>query len=444
MPAFNRPADATSTNPEANFQESIDMPQPTAITEHKLMAKIDLHVLPFLLVLYLMAFLDRVNISNALLFGLERDLHMESGTKYDTALMIFFVPYVIFEGLVQSWGGLIATRFFLGLFESGIEAQKRFSFFFGSATLAGAFGGVLAYGIGLMDGIGGVKGWRWLFILEGLLTIGISILCFWTLPDFPETVSWLTREERDFIQAKLEKDTGQSAHGQAITWRDVLDVLKDVKILLGGMAYFGLIVPAYGYAYFATSIIQTLTTQLFSIPPWAAAFMASQVVAYFSDRSRHRFLFTVAPICITIVGFLMLLSIHDKPHVEYGALFLVTSGTYSAMPVLLCWFAMNLGGHKRRSIGTAYQIGFGNIGGNIATYSFLSRNSLNYRNGFIICISFACMSAVACAAYLSEIWHANHERDDAVSEMEAGSYQVSNENEAETLGDLATNFRYIY
>lgn len=56
----------------------------------------------------------------------------------------------------------------------------------------------------------------------------------------------------------------------------------------------------------------------------------------------------------------MLLGIHDNRHVEYGALFLVTSGTYSAMPVVLCWFAMNLGGHKRRSVGTAYQVGFGN------------------------------------------------------------------------------------
>lgn len=207
--------------------------------------------------------------------------------------------------------------------------------------------------------------------------------------------------------------------------------------------------------------ILALTTQLFSIPPWAAAFMVSQVVAHFSDKSRHRFLFIVAPICITIVGFLMLLSIHDKRHVEYGALFLVTSGTYSAMPVVLCWFAMNLGGHKRRSVGTAYQIGFGNstsfsfllahrytdcrqVGGNIATYSFLSRNALNYRDGFIICVSFACLSGVACAAYLSEIRHANHQRDDAVSEMEARGYQISNENETETLGDLAITYRYIY
>lgn len=109
------------------------------------------------------------------------------------------------------------------------EAQKRFSFFFGSATLAGAFGGVLGYGIGKMNGIRGYSGWRWLFILEGLLTIVIAVVWFWTLPDFPETVGWLDEDERTFIKAKLEKDTGKSAHAQSITWRDALEVFKDCK-----------------------------------------------------------------------------------------------------------------------------------------------------------------------------------------------------------------------
>jgi MFS family permease len=109
------------------------------------------------------------------------------------------------------------------------EAQKRFSFFFGSNTLAGAFGGILAYGIGQMDGIGGYKGWRWLFIIEGLLTIVIAVIWFWTLPDFPEAVKWLDEDERAFIKAKLEKDAGKSAHAEAITWRDTLQVFKDCK-----------------------------------------------------------------------------------------------------------------------------------------------------------------------------------------------------------------------
>lgn len=109
------------------------------------------------------------------------------------------------------------------------EAQKRFSFFFGSTTLAGAFGGILAYGIGKMDGIRGYKGWRWLFIIEGLLTIVIAVVWFWTLPDFPETVTWMNEEERAFVKAKLERDTGKSAHARAVTWRDALAVFKDCE-----------------------------------------------------------------------------------------------------------------------------------------------------------------------------------------------------------------------
>lgn len=109
------------------------------------------------------------------------------------------------------------------------EAQKRFSFFFSSTTLAGAFGGLLAYGISRMDGIRGYKGWRWIFILEGLLTIVLAVIGFWVIPDFPETVSWLNEEEKAFVKAKLEKDSGKSTHARAITLQDTLNVFKDCR-----------------------------------------------------------------------------------------------------------------------------------------------------------------------------------------------------------------------
>lgn len=110
------------------------------------------------------------------------------------------------------------------------------------------------------------------------------------------------------------------------------------------------------------NILPAVKTQLYSIPPWAASFGFSMLIAYLSDKFRHRFLFTIIPMLVAMAGFGILLNIHDTSqyHVQYGALFLVTSGCYSAMPVLVCWFAMNLGGHRRRSIGTAWQIGFGN------------------------------------------------------------------------------------
>lgn len=164
------------------------------------------------------------------------------------------------------------------------------------------------------------------------------------------------------------------------------------------------------------------------------------VVAFVSDRLKHRFTFTLIPISAAIAGFAMLLNIHGKTHrhVEYGALFLVTTGCYSAMPVIICWFAMNLGGHHRRSVGTAWQVGFGNIGGIIATYSFLQKDAPLYRPGYIICLSFICLSGASCIIYLVALWHENRKRDRAAVDPSIIP------DEEEYLGDLAPTYRYQY
>ena len=214
----------------------------------------------------------------------------------------------------------------------------------------------------------GRLGWSWIFILEGTLTCVVAIFLFFLLPDFPEDTKWLNEDEKAYVKARLEADQGRSALDRRITPRDVVNVFKDYKIFIGGFMYFGLIVPAYGYAFFAPAIIQTygysqIGTQLHSVPPWAAAFGFSMVVAYFSDRLKHRFLFTLIPIGIAIAGFGILISTHTHHHLEYAALFMVTSGVYAAMPIEVAWFQQNLGGHHRRAVGSAWQIGFGNVGG---------------------------------------------------------------------------------
>jgi MFS family permease len=402
-------------------------------------------------------------------------------------LTIFFVPYVLFEipsnivlkrlkphvwlsicmfgfglvticqGLVQNYGGLLTTRFFLGVFESGMfpgsfyligmwykrhEAQKRYTFFFASTTLAGAFGGLLASAIGKMDGIQGYAGWRWIFILEGILTCVISFAWFFILPDFPENAKWLSEDEREYVKLRLQEDQGKAAIERRITFRDVLNCFRDYKFFLGGLMYFGLIVPAYGYAYFAPSIIQTygfskIQTQLFSVPPWAAAFGFSMLVATFSDFFRHRFLFAIIPICISITGFAMLTTIHYSHHVEYGALFLITCGTYSAMPIIVCWFTMNLGGHHRRAVGSAWQIAFGNIGGIIATYSFQKSDAKHfYKTGYSICLGFICLSALSCLLYAFACLTQNRNREK--------SHDVGiTEYEKIEMGDMSPDYRYM-
>lgn len=207
--------------------------------------------------------------------------------------------------------------------------------------------------------------------------------------------------------------------------------------------YFGLIVPAYSYAFFSPAIIQSyhygaIETQLHSVPPWAVAFGFSMLVAVLSDLTRHRFLFTVVPICMAVAGFAVLLAVHGggRAHVQYAALFLVVMGTYSAMPVAVCWFNMNLGGHHRRAIGSAWQVGFGNIGGIIATYSFLARDAPAYRPGHAICIGFLCLSAASCCAYAALVAWENRRRGRA-----AGG--ALTERERMELGDLNPAFRYM-
>lgn len=123
---------------------------------------------------------------------------------------------------------------------------------------------------------------------------------------------------------------------------DVGRVFKDFKVIIGGFMYFGLIIPAYSYAYFSPAIIQSygyskIQTQLHSVPPWAAAFGFSMLIAWFSDRLKHRFLFTIIPICVCIAGFAILISVHDNHDLQYAALFLVAMGAYTAMPVIVCW-----------------------------------------------------------------------------------------------------------
>lgn len=161
------------------------------------------------------------------------------------------------------------------------------------------------------------------------------------------------------------------------------------------------------------------------------------IVAFVSDKFQHRFIFTLIPISMTIAGFAVLLNVHTNRHAEYAALFLVAMGAYSAMPVIVCWFNMNLGGHHRRSVGSAWQIGFGNIGGIIATYSFLAKDAPRFKRGYSICVSFVCVSAVSCIVYFVSVLMQNRKKDKAGRDLSLTEQEKTN------MGDLSPDYRYL-
>lgn len=112
-------------------------------------------------------------------------------------------------------------------------------------------------------------------------------------------------------------------------------------------------------------------------------------------------------------------------------------GTYSAMPVIVCWFNMNLGGHHRRSVGSAWQVGFGNIGGIIAVFAFLKKDAPKYVTGYSICIAFTILSIISCIIYGFACWSQNRQRDKSVTDVGL------TEHEKTELGDLSPTYRYL-
>lgn len=131
------------------------------------------------------------------------------------------------------------------------EIQFRQALFFSAASVAGAFSGLLAFGISKMDGVGNLEGWRWIFILEGIATVVAAIAAFFLLHDFPETAKFLTEEERAFVVFRL-KYQGQSAklgggggggaqvaQADEFQWKYVRQAFLDWQIWVNIFVYWG-------------------------------------------------------------------------------------------------------------------------------------------------------------------------------------------------------------
>ncbi|KAI0707687.1 MFS general substrate transporter [Earliella scabrosa] len=459
------------------------------ISEAKLVRKIDGRVLPVLCAITLLSFLDRVNISNAVIFGLREDLNL-GGNQFNTALVVFFVPYILFEipsnallkhfkphvwltlcmslyglitllqGFTQNFAGLVATRFFLGLAECGsvpatyyivamwytrAEAQKRYSFMFSSSSLAGAFGGLLASAIGKMDGVGGYRGWRWVFIIEGTVTVVASFVLFFVASDFPEEAGWLSPAEKELVRVRLYDDVGSSKRYDPLTPARAFEIIKDWRIIIPGFMYLGLVTSGYCYAYFSPTIIRTLgyspiETQLLSVPPWAFAFMLSMGTAAASDRLQMRYVFVLGLGALALAGFVILLVVHDNKPLQYAALFLAVGGNFSAMPIIVCWPNMNVGGHHRRAVSAAFQPGFSNIGGVVSAYAFLQKDAPKYIPGYSVAVAFVVLALVSSTAYYLGVARENRRRE---AMRAKGAHVHMSEEEKKEMGDLNPDYRYF-
>ncbi|KAI1128377.1 major facilitator superfamily domain-containing protein [Nemania abortiva] len=388
--------------------------------DRRLVWKLDLVLIPWLCLLYLLAFLDRTNIGNAKVAGLLDDLHLSTG-QYNAALSIFFVSYSLFEpltnvllkrlkpslfiptimffwgasmtgmGFCYNYSGLLAARWFLGLTEAGLfpgvnyylscwykrsEFGVRAAIFFSAAALAGSFGGLLAAAIEKLDGKGNLAGWRWIFILEGLLTVVVAVVSYWMVHDFPDDARFLTEDDRARVIRRLKLDQQSSAEHEEWNAKYLYAGLKDWKMWLGMVIYMGCDMPLYAFSLFLPTIIQesgwntsVIRTQLLSVPPYAAAAVLTVVIGFVADRTRQRGLCNIIVSAIGIVGFILLIASND-PAVKYAATFLGALGIYPCISNTITWMANNVEGVYKRGVVLGFVIGWGNLNGIVSSNIF--------------------------------------------------------------------------
>ncbi|KAJ5135316.1 uncharacterized protein N7515_004594 [Penicillium bovifimosum] len=483
-------------DPEKVHEETVEdlkstvlLPDIDRAAEKRLLWKVDLHVVPILTFLFLLAFLDRINIGNARLQGLEEDLGMV-GHDYNIALFIFFIPYILFEvpsnlflkkmspslwlsiiifcwgiittcqGLTTSFGGLVACRFLLGIFEAGLmpgciyliamyykrhELQWRFNLFFSASILAGAVSGLLAYGIGKMDGVGGYRSWRWLFILEGLVTVIAGVAAKFLIVDWPETATFLTDDERTLLLRRLSEDRG-AAQMNRFDKPAMKRTFLDIKIYIGALMYFGIVNTGYATSFFTPTILKQLgwtevRAQVMSIPVYLVSTVVSLTTAFISDRIRHRFGFTILGCLIATIGYVILICQESVAvGVRYFAVYAVMAGGFMAQPILLGWVSNNMGGHYKQSVASAMQIGVGNCGGLVASNIYFTSEAPTYPTGFGVSLGMIWIGGLACTIFFCYLWRENRLREQGKRDYR---YQWARE-ELENAGDDHPSFRFTY
>ncbi|KAG8623381.1 hypothetical protein KVT40_008357 [Elsinoe batatas] len=414
--------------------------------DKRITRKFDRRILPWLFLLWLLAFIDRSNIGNARIDGLATDLKLD-GTKFNVALCVFYIPYICVDipsnwvlkkfgagyylpflvtiwglvstmtGFVTSYEGLLVARFFLGLCEGGMlggmiiylamfyrrhQLLYRITLFYCAAPLSGAFGGLLATGLAEIQ-TSKYKGWPFIFFIEGAITVLAGVAAGFFLPHTPNDSKFLTDEERGGAVARMKLDSHGSdaadevAH-EEFSWHWVRRAFLNWNTVLLSLNFFAIITPIYSYSLFLPTIISALgykrvQAQLLTVPPNFAAFLVVLMTGWVSDKFRARGPFMLIGVSVALVGYIMLIAT-SRQLVQYGGTFLVAAGIFPSSPLVMGWLANNLSPHFVRATGTGAQIMFANMAAFVATFTYIQDDAPRYITGHAINIGMLGLSLV--------------------------------------------------
>lgn len=373
-------------------------------------ARVRRRLIPFLFLLYVVAYLDRVNVGFAAL-DMNRDLGF-SAAVYGLGSGIFFVSYTLLEvpsnlmlarvgagvwiaRIMLTWGVVSAAmafvqdattfyllRFLLGAAEAGFfpgiiyylmqwfparERARAVALFMTGTAIAGVIGGPLSSALLLFDGAWGLRGWQWLFLVEGIPAVLLAPIVWRRLHDGPATAAWLPDDERQWLTRTLaeERANAPAAHGS------LRAAFASGRLWALAAIYFCIVLAFYGVSFWLPQIVQALgtasssTVALVSAVPYVAAAVAMVFVGSHSDATGERRWHVAGPAIVGALGFVAAATVPPSLVLSLTALSVAAMGIWGALGPFWALPTAFLSGRAAAG-GVALVNSVGNVGGFVA------------------------------------------------------------------------------
>ncbi|KAI9726856.1 MAG: hypothetical protein M1834_001482 [Cirrosporium novae-zelandiae] len=447
-PPLNPTVQVESGEVICDMDESID---------RSYLRKLDLYLLPYLSIMYFFNSVDRSNLGNAKTDGMDTDLGF-TGNEYSLLLLLFYIPNglcdlplnmltksfsgrIVLPTLMTAWGsiallqcaatnfaGMLVLRLIMGALEAGFfagvvfyltlfytrgELGFRISLFFGSALVASAFSGLISYGVFQIDNPR-IEGWKWLFIIEGALTVFFGAGAFFWLPASPETAWFLQPHEKKAAHVRMLRD-GTSKVGTEFSFRESFQGWNTPRFGLWCLIAFTYPIAFSTTANFLPQIVgrlgySTVKTNLWTVAPNCVGFVVLVCVCFSSDKLRERTFHIVLSLIISLIGMIILCAINVLAHksVAYFACFMMAAGAYIPSCLVHSWHNNNNLNESSRAAWTGLLVGLGNLGGILSTATFRTEYAPSY---IPTLIATSCCNAVCIISVLiMGIWMKSENR----------------------------------
>ncbi|RDL41382.1 MFS general substrate transporter [Venustampulla echinocandica] len=446
------------TTPVSSSEDNVSIEQEyDAAFEKRALRKADIWLVGFYSLVYIFRVIDSSNYSNAAIINKEQGTNIKtqlnfSPSQWSWTLSIFSYSYMVFEPsntlllkkfrpsvwmcvLILGWGvcaacvaavqdfkGMMVVRFAIGMAEAGYypavlyhmsfwyrpsEMPWRIALFYSIGQVAGALSGLLAYAIGFMNGLGGLPGWRWLFLLEGLPCILLSVVALFGLPDYPQTSKMLTPEEKIFFVQRLSASAPSGAKGNW-DWKSLKPLFLDPTFYTFSIYWIAHGIGGFGVSYALPTVIYELgftttsLSQLMNIPPFVACFFFLNTLGWLLHKRLIRPWTTAVAIeFTTIICYILLITVPNST-VKYLCLVVATSCAGSAYPVIWPERIRALDGTVAAGMGIGFTNAMAQFSGIVGPHVYSTVFGPSYHVSYIICLCFliVSISGILCSWWL--------------------------------------------